>query len=262
MKWVFLLMTIYFQNVQAFTLNNSVAASFNVDHELAVNMASNTDCSATGLTNDEILSLAVDGIEQFWNQVATSSLRLKKGSLISVSTAFETDNICTSGANANCVPNPTMKVENNILIACNTTSTNFSNNSYVMAVALPNNIEESTIKGALVLINSSGSTATNVFGNRERHEQVSILAHELGHAVGLGHSAVKDSLMYFESIDKRSAVGWDDVLGITYLYPQEQPFSCSSIANDSNEIGPGWVIFLLSFFMTLLLTKVVRSGIR
>lgn len=230
-------------------------------------MASSTDCSPTGLTNDEILSLAIEGAEIFWNRVATSNILLSRGELKSVSGSFETDTICSSGANSNCIPNSALKVDKEILIACNSNTTNFSNNAYVMAVAVPTNIEDNKIVGSLILINSSGTTATNVFGKADREQQVSILAHEIGHALGLGHSGVKDSLMYYESIENRSSLGWDDIQGITYLYPREQTLACSSVAvhpRNSEQSKNMMNLFSLIFaiFLSLKIFKGKRFFIR
>lgn len=50
-----------------------------------------------------------------------------------------------------------------------------------------------------------------------------VLLHELGHALGLDHSAAKDAVMYASYLGVRRALTLDDVYGITILYPRPEP---------------------------------------
>lgn len=50
-----------------------------------------------------------------------------------------------------------------------------------------------------------------------------VLLHELGHALGLDHSATTDSVMYAGYLGVRRALALDDVYGITILYPRPEP---------------------------------------
>jgi len=240
-------------SAQAFTLNNSVGASF-PQKVVKVNVAAHT-CVNLGISNQALLDMTAEAVNQYWNTAPASRLQLEPGSLVSVSDSFRTDNGCQS-ATGSCNPNPNLVVASEILISCNIDSAavkNFSNG--VLAVTIPNNISGSNIKGALILVND---TASNGFRSKAHDEQVAILAHEIGHGIGLGHSPVIDSLMYYSSIPTRRSLGEDDMDGIHFLYPTEQPIKgCGTIADISNMSGPG--SFFLSFILGLLLCAILLS---
>lgn len=210
----------------AFTLNNSVTLVFGKD-EVRVNVA-NVTCSNIGIDTHELLSIAGEAVDQYWNRAPTSRLKLRAGSVISANAAYGTDLICNAGTD--CDPNPALAVASDVLITCNTNAANFSS-SAILAVTVPNNISGKTINGALIMIND---LAGNQFASKSRAEKVSIIAHELGHTFGLGHSPVKDSLMYYATVDMRSSLGSDDIDGISYLYPKQQPVSCGSVDMKNN----------------------------
>lgn len=238
-------------NTYSFTLNTSSGASFPSD-EVKVNIASYS-CSNLSITNDELLSLIDDAVDLYWNTSPTSTLELVTGSQVDVNqTDFQTGLICQSGTN--CTPNEALKVSNNILIACNSNATNYGSISSVLAVTVPNNVSGGSINGALILLNDSSS---NPFINKSRGEKAAIIAHEIGHAIGLGHSQFDSNLMYYQSVSTRQALGWDDIDGVTYLYPAEQPFGgCGTIEfEQSNKL-------FLTFLATLIIVLVMISRLK
>ena len=196
-------------SAHAFTLNNSARLAFDKD-EVLVNVAAGF-CSQLGITDEELLAIVSESVERFWNQAPTSQLKLKKGSLVNVALDFKTANICTTGTN--CTPNPTLAVSSDILVSCNNNTTNFTS-SAILAVTIPNNISGKNIVGSLVLINDQVTTQVDT---KSRDEKISIIAHEIGHAIGLGHSPVTDSLMYYATMSQRTALGRDDIDGISYF---------------------------------------------
>ncbi|GAB4018967.1 MAG: hypothetical protein Fur0010_20500 [Bdellovibrio sp.] len=251
MKWAILL-SLFLSHSQAFTLNNNASAAFDKD-DVVVNVDSN-GCSNLSVTPEEMLGYAEAAVEKFWNTVPTSRLRLRRGSLQNVSSSFRTDLICQTGTN--CTPNPALAVGSDILIACNNNATNFSNTASVLGVTVPNNISGRTIKGALILINDNGS---NTFESRSYDEKVAIVAHEIGHAIGLGHSPVDDSLMYYQSVATRKRLGWDDIDGLTYLYPTEQPFSgCGSVDVLKGQNGETLFSYFTGLLFILLIFEVSK----
>lgn len=230
--WPFFFL-IVFSSAHAFTLNNSATLTFGND-KVSVNIAqvatASKRCTNIGIDEYELLSIAADAVSQYWNKAPTSRLKLSGGNVVGKANAFADDLICS--ASTSCDPNPTLAVSNDILIACNQNTTNFSSPG-VLAVTVPNNIDGKTILGSLILIND---LASNQFKYKSREEKVSIIAHEIGHAFGLGHSPVKDSLMYYATVNMRQSLGADDIDGISYLYPTQQPVSCGTVEMNDDQI--------------------------
>ncbi|MBL6989082.1 MAG: matrixin family metalloprotease [Bacteriovoracaceae bacterium] len=239
--YIYFLFLIIFCNIAgAFTLSTNVEAVFNTNESVKVNVA-NWGCDNTGRTPQDILALVDDAVNNYWNTVPTSKLDLVAGSLIEYPDSndlFFGDICSTSTQNGICNElNPSLVVENDILIACNRSENNFIDQG-VIGVTIANNVKAATIKGALFLINDRDYSGQNQVKGLNNEQMITFLAHEIGHAVGLGHSSVAESLMYYKQID-RSALGWDDVNGITYLYPTIQPFTgCGSITSDNSHSLP------------------------
>ncbi len=237
----------------AFSLSVSNGAFFK-ENIVKVNIGDN--CQNLGVTSDGLLSLAVEAAEQFWNKVPTSRLRLEQGAVVSVAAAFRTDAICST--DNPCIPNPDLTHSHEVLITCNTNASNFANTS-IIALTVPNSVAGQNIISSTLLINDN---AGNQFQSKSRAEQISILAHEMGHAIGLGHSPVTDSLMYYRSLASRFRLGWDDIDGITFLYPVEQPISgCGSVdlgTKPPSQMGP----LMLGFLFALLGGYVFRKNLK
>lgn len=237
-----------FSYLNAFTLNNTMAAAFESD-TVKVNIAEN-ECLHIGITNNELLSLVEEAIDKYWNTVPTSRLRLQAGSLVSVSTKFYTDEVCKTGTN--CEPNPDLIVGNDILIGCNDNEENFTDYR-ILGIAVPNNISNRTINGALFLINDRDD---NILDQLSRNDILATIAHELGHTIGLGHSPVEDSLMYYKTIPTRRALGQDDIDGVTFLYPTMQPFGgCGTLQNVPLNRN-GILSFFIGFFIIVIAASV------
>jgi hypothetical protein len=198
----------------AFTYNNNIGLRFK-NNRVKVSVASNTTCPNGATTKDELLSLIDPAIEDFWNKVPTSRLVLVNGGEYQTSASgFYTDVLCLVGASCTGTPIP---LAQDIVIACNNNSTNFASTS-LLALAMPNGASGRNITSAIVLIND---IANSTFKNLSRQKKISVIAHEIGHAIGLGHSDDSAALMYFQVVPKRDSLGQDDVDGVTSLYPNE-----------------------------------------
>jgi hypothetical protein len=255
----FLLSSLVVGRASAFTLNNSVAAAFPQEN-IQVNVASHT-CVNIGISNQELLAIAVEASNNFWNRTPSSRINLVPGSIVAVSDKFRTDAICSGSGTNSCTPNPDLVVASDILISCNvdTSGNNFS--SGVLGITVSNNISGRDIKGALILLNDKTGTS---LASRTRDEWIAIIAHEIGHAIGLGHSPVRDSLMFFTLVPKRTYLGEDDMDGVTYLYPAEQPMSggCGSLDLNSagGSGGSGPISFLVGLMIIALVTQILKSS--
>lgn len=213
-----LLMTSF---AHAWTLNNNFGASFK-DNNVKVFVDAGTTCATNSITVSELEGMIGPAVEKFWNEVPTSSLKLDAAGYSEAIFTMNhgrlcspTDDACITAGNAE--PDPTKKLipaVTNIVIGCNDHPSNFGG-AGVLAVTVPNKFSGKKIAGAVILINDTAAT----FGNLSRSDQIAVLAHEIGHAIGLGHSEDKAALMYYRTVNLRSNLGQDDIDGVSYLYP-------------------------------------------
>lgn len=250
----------------AFTLNNNFGASFK-NKNVSVSVASNTTCATAGITVYELADLVKPATRDFWNTVPTSSLRLKAsgigdniGNINGGRLCAPTDSSCITSAGGNLIP-----PVSDIVIACNNAIENFPDApgggpSGVLAITIPNNFSGKKIRGAVILINDR----TNNFSNLSYNDKVSVIAHEIGHAIGLGHAEEKnnESLMYYKVINLRRSLAQDDVDGVSYLYPVHFDgcgvFGTLNDKNGTKPKGPShWQMFL-SLALMIALAEMVR----
>lgn len=230
----------------AFTLVGSVLATYE-EPDITITIG-DASCANLEDSPEEIRELTRKAVDKFWNRVSTSALELKVDGLSNVDASFYTDQICSTGGT--CIP----KVSSGVLIVCNTNGTTFSS-AGKLAVTLPNNISGTTLKGGIIAINAISGTK---FNDLSENEKISAIAHELGHAFGLGHSQFEDSLMYSKSVSGRNRLGRDDWDGASFLYPKEQgPAAfCGTI-----EIvdGPKSLEYFIAFALLMIIVGYHRN---
>jgi hypothetical protein len=131
------------------------------------------------------------------------------------------------------------------------------------------------ISGAVVYLNAEASKAANI-GNVFAYYPgllPVVLAHEIGHALGLGHDPDVNALMYYDaSAKKELGLSASDVKGVVYLYPRHEiggavPFlGCGTVqtigsgGSDSSRPGRSSAA-AAEFAMLLLFCAAVRRGI-
>lgn len=272
MKYFFLLALIA-PGVEAYTLNNNFGGSFK-DNEIKVFVDSGTTCSTNLLTVNELESLVDPAVNKFWNKIPTSSLKLDPAGFSQHITTINqgrlcspTDDECISEANTAGGIDPLKGLippVNEIVIACNRNPLNFGGGN-VLAVTIPNKFSSKKISGAVILINDS----SNNFGSLSRSDQIGVLSHEIGHALGLGHSEDEEALMYYRTVNQRSNLGQDDIDGINYLYPMLLDTfgltngllgSCGTISTDKNEppSNPPFAQMGITLGLMILIGEVLR----
>jgi hypothetical protein len=119
------------------------------------------------------------------------------------------------------------------------------------------------ISFAFLLVNVETGSTGNV-ANADSTLVKIVLAHEMGHVLGLGHSQDTKALMYYNASAKTSfTLAQDDVDGITYLYPRnelgKQFMGCGSVANRLFPPRPPRPPLVILFF---LLPVIVYLGLR
>jgi len=222
----------------AWTLGNSNRLGFPLSN-IVIKLSSNT-CVNAGFSASSMETLISDSINQFWAKVPTSSLELTTGGVLS-GVDVSADDLTAA------VPKTTL---NTIIVGCSSNATTFASSS-TLAVG---NISCSSAgcRGG-VLLNDTASTKLN---SLSRTTIIATFAHELGHALGLGHSSSETALMYYASFSGKTQVSLtqDDIDGISYLYPSEKKIgglagACGTVdfksSDDSDKPG-GNGQFLLS----------------
>lgn len=247
--------------VFSYTYTNSVGAGFDKDR-VKIYVTSNSDCDEANITTDDILKYARIAVDSYWNKVTTSRLKIEIGGRLKTTDNDYLDGkLCNPNGDDNC-DSEVVPLSSDIVIACNYNATNFPS-SAIYAVTLNNNISTKKIKGSVILINDRAGSA---FKNLNKNQIIAVLAHEIGHAIGLGHTANNANIMYYTLTPKRTSLGQGDIDGVSSLYPQEFD-GCGlvgSIAaahdhgNDDHD-GNG-SNFFVSLILGIFLVSIFRVG--
>lgn len=249
MMFLFILLA---TKLQAYTYSNNIGASFDKD-EVKVYVASNGSCTNAGTTIYELEDLVTIAINSYWNKITTSRLRLKNGGILKVTDPlYNTGKLCNPDLESNCSSGYIPKVTD-IVIACNTNTVSNFTSTGIYAITLNNNISGRSIAGSVIVINDAAGSG---FSNLTSEQITVVLAHEIGHAIGLGHTANPANLMYYTLTPKRVSLGQSDIDGASSLYPQKFD-GCGLIgsiayigSDDSNDPSdPPFYSFVLNIIM-------------
>lgn len=221
----------------AFTLNSSTNPNLEGWNSGDVQILVNTsNCPS----NVDVVGVIRSAVE-VWNNVPSSSIRVSYGGG-TTSTDFgspptvycETNFQAVLGANQDAVPG-------------------------AAAVLAP---DGRINRGILVLNVSAGQ------GNIANFDETTlkiILAHEIGHILGLGHSADVNALMYFDASAKTQlSLAQDDIDGLSYLYPSDEfdegKFAgCGLVKTSPPPSGGKLGLILLLMTLPLLIWKKQRD---
>lgn len=259
MKTILCLLLLYVSAAEAFTLNNNFGARFK-NSKVKVTVANDTVCQQ-GITVYDLESWIKPAVNDFWNEVPTSRLRLIPSGFydnfpVNINTAILCSPTDTECLNVTASGKEVIPPVKDIVIACNRELVNFNGSPEVLAVAVPNNFGGKMIKGAVILIND----ASPAFKSLSEADKISVIAHEIGHAIGLGHPKDQpEALMYYRTVNLRKNLAQDDVDGVTYLYPK-QIDACGLFGGFGGTINTGkgsggpslWQMFMMLGLMVLI----------
>lgn len=213
------------------------------------------------------LNSMIDRAAALWNSVPSSGVTIRRGGSSTVTASQATDSSFYA------------TLEETPVIICDTDlSTNIGQDSENIPGAASFAVDSSTLEIAhgFLLLNAESGKAANI-GNDSVQEKLDlIIAHEIGHVMGLGHTSDVDALMYFNATAKTEMnLSQDDIDAITYLYPRSEfggdgLLGCGSLAlrggGSGGSSGGGFsgglgVLSLLAFcFLGAQALKVRRTA--
>lgn len=237
----------------AFTLEYCANCSVTTDSGWAANTLSvNYDWSACPTPSDT-LTTALNTAMSAWNNLPSINMTLSVGS--AVSTSFAAASSAENNGSAT-LTTPVIFCDPNM-------ATDFSIKNASGATLVYWN-SSGKIYGGMIGLNAIASDTGNIQNYTNTALSV-LLAHELGHLLGLGHSPETYALMYYRLNSTTSLnLSEDDVDGATFLYPRSEPggggfLGCSSLAfvnggESRNNTGQGkafseTALLFLSFFV-------------
>ncbi len=244
---------LYFFPVESYsctTMSPNGARLYN--NRVNVWVSSSGTCADANTSGEQLLTMARQAVDQFWNKISGSRLHfVVAGYWENDVVRFETGELCTPGVDCN---NSTVPNTTEVIIACNDNTDNFSATTYAKTSIV---VDGAYITGANILLNN---TTGSIFGDLTDRQKLWVLAHELGHAAGLGHSKNPANLMYYTLTPDRLALGEEDYWGMSYLYAQNHD-GCGLIGSirdqsknkDETENGPWWSSFLIGFSFLIFL---------
>ena len=221
----------------AFTLNSSTNPNLegwqSSDVQLLVNTA---NCP----TNVDVVGIIKEAVS-VWNNVATSSIKVSYGGTTTSTSASSPT---------------TVYCETNFQTVVG------ADQNFVPGAAAVGTLGGKIVQGILYLNVSVGNAS---IANFDQTILKIILAHEIGHILGLGHSGTTNSLMYFDaSARQKLSLSQDDIDGISYLYPSNE-FSdskfagCALVKNLPPPKGGGLIFLMLIFCLPMFVALRFRN---
>lgn len=125
--------------------------------------------------------------------------------------------------------------------------------SIVPAVAFGQSVDEhGMLNYGAIVINVDDATPQSITRMME-NTAIAVIAHEMGHVLGLGHSTESKALMHHDVTKRRAAtLHQDDIDGLNYLYPRNEfggdgLMGGCTIGSRKNKtaLDPSWMALLL-----------------
>ena len=230
--------------------------------KISIDIAADSDCSPAGLSQAEFRSLLQEAMDMYWNSVSRSSIELSFGKSRSLDVSGEES---------------TRDITNQarwgtILAGCNADI--FAGSEFAGGAGDIYCNSSGECRGSFALNAHPTDSSLSDFS---QIEILTIIGHEIGHALGLGHSEVTEALMYYSIGGKsQESLHIDDIMGISYLYPQEKKMggllgACGTIALIDNHQDPPkggnsllalGLIFVMGLMITIALKRQQKTLLR
>jgi hypothetical protein len=176
-----------------------------------------------------------------WNSAPGNGLYFKLGGSSSLSTAsFNNTSLNTNRA----------------IIGCSTNFVADSGTSAATAGAASVADDGTNIVQGFVILNVQTGLAGDVSVKSKTYRSI-VVAHEMAHAVGLGHSEEKAALMYYAAVKSQLRLHQDDIDGMSFLYPKDELagdaiMGCGVVNSAPPTLPLQRGLWLVAFMMVLL----------
>jgi len=169
----------------------------------------NDSCASISLS--KLKNYTKKAVNKFWNRVGSSAIALQMGGNRSIDGSAITS---FSGLIS-------LAKKNTILVSCleNLSSFTSDGGDNILGVGSIFCASKKICYGALAI----NGRATSAINSESSSQIIATIAHELGHAIGIGHSSFKHNLMYYSiGSKKQEFLGQDDIDATTFLYPHSK----------------------------------------
>ncbi len=209
-----------------------------------------TNCA--GLSQAVVEQTIADAFEA-WNNVPTSNLKLVYGGTTTTTAAQAAAGTATDYPVIICDP------------AFNTTTSQAGNNGVTGVGTFALNANNEISKGYLLLNADTGASPTYNISTQSTSSNSLLIAHEVGHVLGFGHSSDNFALMYFQyTASRQLALAQDDMDALAYLYPRNEPsdklLGCGTLSTPFS--GGPWMGMGLALFWYLLVPALILRSSR
>jgi hypothetical protein len=239
-KLVFPFLALSFFSLQCFGWTHLSGNTFGWKQKKLTFYVNTANCT---LSENELFAI-IDRALAAWNGIPSTDLELVRSS----TPATDGDAELRAGT-ATQVP----------LVVCSTHLADYSQDPNAILGFMPfSQIDsEGYINYSGLVLNAEVGSAAEI-STLSASEVELVVGHEIGHVLGLGHSADRDALMYFQLNKTFLLITQDDMDGITQLYPRNEflagAFGCSSVHQRETRL-PG--LGLLGFFLFTVLVIIV-----
>lgn len=215
--------------------------------ELVIRMNAE-DCGVSA----SVMEDAVKDALALWSRVPDSRLKLKYGGSSSTTAAQAIGGSAADG--------PIIVCDENF-----NTTTGTTGDDGVLGIGGFSASNETINYGFLLLNADVTSSPTRNIVNLSATELSIVVAHEIGHVLGFGHSQYPEALMH-ASIGQKSnlVLAQDDMDAMAYLYPRSEPsdglFGCGTLSPGPGGPAAGAALFLFWFFLIPAITVRLTKG--
>lgn len=227
---LFLAEVFYVSSSYGFTLNRGSQSQNTIGWKKSeLKFDIDTSCASYVTTVEAAISAAAN----LWSTVPNSDIEISVGDTVTLPNTITTY-IGSSATQYAPTGNPIVYCDANF----STTSGSSANSIPGYAGAINMNTDGTIVGGLLVLnVQSNGAASITKLDSTLMYI---VLTHEIGHILGIGHSADTNALMYYTTNSSRKLnLAKDDMDAITFLYPRKEPgagglMGCNTVRDISN----------------------------